>query len=487
MSESKSSSSAADHATAAPSRAPGGYAQRPQLGRHVSAPGTRPGLRGLQPSAYPSLPASRPFYRQGGAAAGSIDAFAGPTYRGIPLGAVQAQQQTNAQGPLRSAARPPVYRSLSASGAAGAVAAPYSAAPVYRSLGVQHMPPMRHHLAPEHDYGALPPKHHVGQSPLGVRTTASVALKSASYANSDVIVLPPKPLPPFFLERTHFYSRCAPTELVAAVENAVQTSGVVDVVFDRQKCKWKIDLYVNNHQLKIFGRLYQVTPDISVVEFNRRKGESLVFCSWYRDLCHALHEGNAICGKDGGASPMVTTNSKPKRGVRGVQACPAVNADCLGPLLEMAKTSFIETQAEAAREVANLSTRRENRRVIVTAGFLEPLVQLLQSHNGDVHRCAAVAVGNIAEGANTSADVKAGLNTQSSKILDNLCDLLKKEVGVDCDLQAHRCAARALENLVQHCGIALAPQHQTFLRQCHASCSDDRLQAHLDRMLQLVA
>ena len=210
MSESKSSSSAADHATAAPSRAPGGYAQRPQLGRHVSAPGTRPGLRGLQPSAYPSLPASRPFYRQaglsvrayacavraerlsslgpasprrlqppsrssrdpararararacgcvqGGAAAGSIDAFAGPTYRGIPLGAVQAQQQTNAQGPLRSAARPPVYRSLSASGAAGAVAAPYSAAPVYRSLGVQHMPPMRHHLAPEHDYGgALTP------------------------------------------------------------------------------------------------------------------------------------------------------------------------------------------------------------------------------------------------------------------------------------------------------------------------------------------
>ena len=93
---------------------------------------------------------------------------------------------------------------------------------------------------------ALPSKHHVGQSPLGVRTTASVALKSASYANSDVIVLPPKPLPPFFLERTHFYSRCAPTELVAAVENAVQTSGVVDVVFDRQKCKWKIDLCVGS-------------------------------------------------------------------------------------------------------------------------------------------------------------------------------------------------------------------------------------------------
>ena len=34
--------------------------------------------------------------------------------------------------------------------------------------------------------------------------------------------------------------------------------------------------------------------------------------------------------------------------------------------LQQAKTSFIETQAEAAREVANLSTRRENRRVIVT-------------------------------------------------------------------------------------------------------------------------
>lgn len=307
----------------------------------------------------------------------------------------------------------------------------------------------------------------------------------SSVAHSD-IELPPMPLPPFYLELAHFYSRLPPSILVTTIESKLRGTGAnpVDVSFDRDKCKWKIDLYVNNHQLKICGRLYSVMGEVSVVEFNRRKGESFVFCTWYRELHSSLVVQNAICNKDGG---MIAVPKNKKRRNLIAPACPVINVDCLAPLLEMANTSFIEMQAEAAREVANLSSRCENRCSIVTAGFLEPLVKLLQSHDGDVHRCAAVAVGNIAEGAETNADVRAGLNVQSPKMLDNLCGLLKKKAGVDCDVQAHRVAARALGNLVQHCGVTLAPQHKKCLSQFHERCSDHRLQADCSRVLQLVA
>lgn len=518
--ESKRSASLPPSQGAAPPSAP-------TTQRRATAPAAS-----LPPSAGPVFRSSvnvSQYYQGnvGGAAAGrighahAVDPFAATAYRGIPLGAVQARAESDAKGPLRSMAqRPPMYRSLSTSMAPGH--SPFLQKPNYRSLGLAA--PAAPSLGPgSMGVGGLeiPGMHRagaIGKGTLGPDPFAPTVAKSAPKdpfteptigvqpavqraADMAAIVPPAMPQPPFYLEKSHFYSQQAVPALIESIKAELQKSEQVDFSFNPAKCKWKIDMYVNNHHLSLRGRLYAVKRGLNVVEFNRRKGESFVFCSWYREMLRSLVSSKLVCDGAGASMSLSAAFPKAVRAVRTVPV-PAVHKDCLKPLLEMASTSFAETQAEAAREVANLSNRAENKSQIVAAGFLKPLVALLQSQDSDVHRCAAVAMGNLSDGA-TDAAVVASLQSVGPNAVDALCGVLKRdglnELGVVDPTQAptesQRASARALANLLGACRgdgaaaadrLGLQPQDKELLATFHRGCSCPRLKAHCERALRMV-
>lgn len=524
-------------------------------GQNATPPAAPTQRRATAPAA--SLSSSGPVFRssvnvaqyyQGNVGGGSamarlahakaVDPFAATAYRGIPLGAVQARTESDARGPLRSMAqRPPIYRSLSASMAGHS---PYGQQPTYRSINVGapassslgfglpgmgvgglDMPGMHRPAsvgkgsigASNKGAGLDPfapsmatsaPKQGVDPFTVEAITNPAVGVQPAVLraAERAAIVPPAMPQPPFYLEKSHFYSQQAVPQLVESIKAELQKNEV-DFSFNPVKCKWKIDMYVNNHHLSLRGRLYSVGEGqgLSVVEFNRRKGESFVFCSWYREMLRSLVSSKLVCDCAGASMSLSAAFPKAVRAVRTVPV-PAVHKDCLQPLLEMASTSFAETQAEAAREVANLSNRAENKSQIVAAGFLKPLIALLQSHDSDVHRCAAVAMGNLSAGA-TDASVVASLQSVAPHAVEALCGMLKRdslnELGVVDHTQAptesQRASARALANLLGACrgegaaaaeGLGLEPQNKELIASFHQGCSCPRLKAHCGRALRMV-
>jgi hypothetical protein len=76
-----------------------------------------------------------------------------------------------------------------------------------------------------------------------------------------------------------------------------------------------------------------------------------------------------------------------------------MSAEALAPLLGMLKVPFVDVQSEAARETANLAADVRNHDAIVDSGVASRLIELIQSHETDVHRCAVTALSKLVDDA----------------------------------------------------------------------------------------
>jgi hypothetical protein len=65
----------------------------------------------------------------------------------------------------------------------------------------------------------------------------------------------------------------------------------------------------------------------------------------------------------------------------------------------MLKVPFVDFQSEAARETANLAADVRNHDAIVDSGVASRLIELIQSHETDVHRCAVTALSKLVDDA----------------------------------------------------------------------------------------
>jgi len=241
-----------------------------------------------------------------------------------------------------------------------------------------------------------------------------------------------------------------------------------DATFNPSKWKWKVNVYSKDqcHRVSAKIKVFAAPGSVTAVECLRRKGDNFLFFDWYRKLLASLKAKGFLCDPpEGSASCSSTSASSCDEKTSAVPApVPAVSLGTdpatLQPLKEMYETGYADVQVEAARQLASLSSAVGNRTTIIEAGFARILVALLRSHDRDVHRCAAVALANLAETRECqSAVLDAGAQTP-------LCALLTAAQGKDgstaaVSMECRRASARALANLIRYNAAAMQEEDPT--------------------------
>ena len=233
------------------------------------------------------------------------------------------------------------------------------------------------------------------------RSLASASSSSSSSPSpaDDPLVPSPVPPSPFFLEPTHFHSTLPPSALKQAVAATLTKCGGTLGAFDEAACTWSVSRIVNNRRIEMAVQIFSSAAGSGgplVVEVARRRGDAFDFDSFYSAVVAELSALRALSSRTGGiASVKIPLRRVPSREALASPTA-IMTVDTLAPLLGMLKAPFVDVQSEAARETANLAVDARNHAAIVDSGVAARLIELIESRETDVHRCALVALAQLA-------------------------------------------------------------------------------------------
>lgn len=170
----------------------------------------------------------------------------------------------------------------------------------------------------------------------------------------------------------------------------------------------------------------------TIVEFQRRSGDSMHFSELYQNAMRALTE------VDQTHTPLGEAGKKdiPMLDATLEESIDITRATVVKNLNDMASSDFLEERSEGVHELAHLSGEAAHRPAILDAGALDTLMRALGADNGEaVRRCAATALANLCGvGASVSAHIRAGGGLEQLRLL----------LTGATSLEAVREAARAL-------------------------------------------
>jgi DNA-binding transcriptional ArsR family regulator len=380
--------------------------------------------------------------------------------------------------------------------------------PTYRSLGTSSLSPVPLPLSkggPDSAWQevdraevAFPSKEAV--SPISVSSVSksfgSLDLSSLSSLSSVSSSQPqPRPIldcPVYYEPNSSFFAKKSPSEIFDAVIAQLKKR---DIGYEFDKFKNKIKGVITNDnstctfRVNLFKAPENAKKAKFLVEVQRRFGCCVVFRRFYQQFLQAL-------ATEGVAIPFSPLPLKPAAAAY-LQPAPAqvtldkTSLDLLFRSLGNPSkfgTVSLENLREALRVLANLSSTSKNKEILVDAEtdrsiLFEILLSALKLSDGEVRRCSATLLNNIATLKTIRSELITKLATCMFQTLDNTSDvsvagfmsgsesLIRKE--------SQRQIAQALVTLTETHAVEMAlqpnyPYFQEVLTK-HKTSSDDLL------------
>lgn len=308
------------------------------------------------------------------------------------------------------------YRSISPRAAAQAKPSAFSSeALVYRSIDVEtsslapfatndpvyHAPTGAKSLTSLKDF-ASPFPSSVATFPGSKISLVAPSKDFGSFGGDASLPFTPSPphAPEYLEEGFFFFARAPLSVLFPAIQRLLRDINV-DFVVKEEKFKLRCTAYhVGYSSVTFVVRMYTVDAqfDQYIIEFQRRSGDVVHFCSLFKMAKQHLRTDGFV---EGSPSPFESN------AVHAVQVPPSCDNDVvpsssdttqgLRSLLHMASSQFCDVKYEAVRCLAQLSSQDGNRPALVEAGGISSLVQSMQHSTRDVERCCVSAIANLAQ------------------------------------------------------------------------------------------
>jgi len=281
--------------------------------------------------------------------------------------------------------------------------------------------------------------------------------RSAPKRNTKQSSLPQPPFIPAFhyeLERFgHMFSNCDMNDIKRKIESELGASGA-DFEFDSFNWKWTVYAYQStNKSNHICVRVFRSfdKQDLEkgklVVEFQKRNGCGWAYHRWLSGLYNKMIEdGIAVKGTE-----------KLRCGITDMPQCfdkeeaYTLKASDLKPLIGMAKAHCSAVQAEAFREIAQIGTRDQNAHELILEsdnGILQTIRSVLRDDiDIDVSRCAASALRVLSSSRKTRSIFHVANETNA--LVSSLCSYLRKPRKL-AEKQTQRECVCALRHLCEN-------------------------------------
>lgn len=224
-------------------------------------------------------------------------------------------------------------------------------------------------------------------------------------------------------------------------------------------------------------RVFSLENETSLaVEFQRRSGDPVQFCTVYRRCLHSLKTSGCINKKS--RLPQGDMFEPPKFEGPPSETAAKDAKETITCLLQMLSSKCVDVQAEAAGALADLAANPEMHKAILENSVVEAFCNATKSSSQTVHRCAVTGLANLT-GAVAKADAaRAVIRQQCIKSIVEL-------TNSPC-LQVQRDAARLLANMtavgVPLCGNDAVEELRTRLEGLRTS-GDRRVRDHGDAIL----
>lgn len=264
------------------------------------------------------------------------------------------------------------------------------------------------------------------------------------------VVKPPLAIGSYLEPYYHFYSSLDGPAIMRELAEALAACSAGDTIIDTEKfdSKYKIKcvMYSSGGSVCVpFNvRIFSLEDDDRLaVEFQRRSGDSVRFCSLYRKCLQMLQRkgvtDSTVSGSPASLSPM--RSPEPMTGPADPQAGEHA-AQTIKCLLQMMASDCVDVQTQAAGALADLSTDVQMLEAMIQGGVIEAFVNASRSENCDVHRCAMTGLAHLS--ANDAAAVKL-CQLGGVAVAAKLCSQTKTA-------HVERESVRLIHNVVQNVG-----------------------------------
>lgn len=262
--------------------------------------------------------------------------------------------------------------------------------------------------------------------------TRSVPKRTTTKIQSPEFQPPFLPSFPYELERFgHVFSDRDTKDIKSKIESELEASGA-DFEFDASKWKWSVYVYEKrdtNKSCHVCVRIFRSfeKKDLEkgklVVEFHKRKGCGWGYHRWLSSLYNKLIEDEIA----------VKGTERLRCGMTDMPQCfgkedNKLEASDLKPLIGMAKAHCSAVQAEAFREIAQIGMRDcDSHDLILDSdnGILQTIRSVLRDDiDIDVSRCAASTLRVLCSSSKTRSTFR--LANETSSLVSSLCLYLKK-------------------------------------------------------------
>jgi len=217
-------------------------------------------------------------------------------------------------------------------------------------------------------------------------------LESLSFSSS-VDVRDPPPPKGNYLEPLH-HVHCAPgvnpLEVHAASFKNLMEQGV-DCVPNEAKFKIVCSAYHEGSKLVFKVRVYTLAERKYCLEFQRRSGNSMLFCQIYRVCLGELFNRHLLA-----ADSVPSVAPLPPLAVSRVAPFDSSKAaEAVTSLRQMASSSYVDVVCEGVRALSELAADSSLQVVLLKADVLEIFVRGMQSDSEDLRRCGVTGCANL--------------------------------------------------------------------------------------------
>lgn len=200
------------------------------------------------------------------------------------------------------------------------------------------------------------------------------------------------PMAPYVLADTHliFSSKdISSSDLLSQVQTALREKDA-DFHFDPIKFKYKATAQLEGHFIKFTVKMFTCDKDSFAVEFMKRRGDSYHWHVFYQSVCQQLTD-----------APEVDRESRP------FYICPPCYlsddeefdpVDMMSPVVEMAKSKYMDTCVEGLRNLATVTKNKDNALALAESHLLSSadLGIMLRCSDVEVATAAASLITNVA-------------------------------------------------------------------------------------------
>jgi hypothetical protein len=270
--------------------------------------------------------------------------------------------------------------------------------------------------------------------------SSAITTASTSALGTANVSVPPPVLGGYLEPNRHFYTNAQPTWIMTAIR---KTLSELDIDFDQDRSGFAFSCRAFHLACKVSFAIHVFSSSKNskgdwIVEIQRRCGDVVRFSQTYGLILESLKNENVFETQVESRSSADETAQSSQQSWGGASSLGMgwtplplpdlddlefsdddmeADAEAVAALVSMSASAYIDVSMQGLEALADMSQDCKAHAALIEADSVPMLIQRLESKDGNIRRCAATCLGNLA----ACSDVASSVVDQIDRVL-RLCD-----------------------------------------------------------------